>query len=413
MYKMMIVEDEPLARFGIKNTVNWAQYGIKIVAEAANGREGFEMAKLHHPDIIITDVKMPFVNGLEMIKMIRDANITTEFVILSGYGEFEFARVAIENQVVNYLLKPVSNEELVDTVLKVIEKLKSQEVVKKSNYILENSKEEIKRKVIRILVRKYYESIDDLKNQLTMYDSKLIDRGFFVVAVLDEKFELQEATEILFVFESILSEILDGEGIRYICGIYHEKASFLIEASSQSQVEKLVNQALLRYQMVNTQTISSGISTYFEGVDEIHRVYEEAKSVANNGLLKFINSVQRFNGESEIYSPNVLRALNVIHQEYMNDINVSYVSEKLNVSDSYLMHMFKDQLGITFNKILIDTRIREAKMLLKTGEYRVKEVAYKVGFNDEKYFTMIFKKQTGLTPSEFSKKPWSKNLKLV
>ena len=405
MYKMMIVEDEPLARFGIKNTVNWAQYGIKIVAEAANGREGFEMAKIHHPDIIITDVKMPFVNGLEMIKMIRDANITTEFVILSGYGEFEFARVAIENQVVNYLLKPVSNEELVDTVLKVIEKLKSREVVKKSNYILENSKEEIKRKVIRILVRKYYESLDDLKNQLSMYDSKLIDRGFFVVAVLDEKFELQEATEILFVYESILSEILDGEGVRYICGIYHEKASFLIDASSQSQVERLVNQALLQYQMVNTQTISAGISTYFEGVDEIHRVYEEAKSVANNGLLKFINSVQRFNGESEIYSPNVLRALNVIHQEYMNDINVSYVSEKLNVSDSYLMHMFKDQLGITFNKILIDTRIREAKMLLKTGEYRVKEVAYKVGFNDEKYFTMIFKKQTGLTPSEFSKKP--------
>lgn len=413
MYKMMIVEDEPLARFGIKNTVNWAQYGIKIVAEAANGREGFEMAKIHHPDIIITDVKMPFVNGLEMIKMIRDANITTEFVILSGYGEFEFARVAIENQVVNYLLKPVSNEELVDTVLKVIEKLKSREVVKKSNYILENSKEEIKRKVIRILVRKYYESLDDLKNQLSMYDSKLIDRGFFVVAVLDEKFELQEATEILFVYESILSEILDGEGVRYICGIYHEKASFLIDASSQSQVERLVNQALLQYQMVNTQTISAGISTYFEGVDEIHRVYEEAKSVANNGLLKFINSVQRFNGESEIYSPNVLRALNVIHQEYMNDINVSYVSEKLNVSDSYLMHMFKDQLGITFNKILIDTRIREAKMLLKTGEYRVKEVAYKVGFNDEKYFTMIFKKQTGLTPSEFSKKPWLKNLKSV
>ncbi len=405
MYKMMIVEDEPLARFGIKNTVNWAQYGIKIVAEACNGREGFELAKLHHPDIIITDVKMPFVNGLEMIKMIRDANITSEFVILSGYGEFEFARVAIENQVVNYLLKPVSNEELVDTVLKVIEKLKTQEVVKKSNYILENSKEEIKRKVIRILVRKYYESLDDLKNQLTMYDSKLIDRGFFVVAVLDEKFELQEATEILFVFESILSDILEEEGLRYICGIYHEKASFLIDATSQSQVERLVNQALLHYQKVNSQTISSGISTYFEGVDEIHRVYEEAKSVANNGLLKFINSVQRFNGESEIYSPNVLRALNVIHQEYMNDINVSYVSEKLNVSDSYLMHMFKDQLGITFNKILIDTRIREAKMLLKSGEYRVKEVAYKVGFNDEKYFTMIFKKQTGLTPSEYSKKP--------
>jgi two-component system response regulator YesN len=172
----------------------------------------------------------------------------------------------------------------------------------------------------------------------------------------------------------------------------------------QSKLEKIVAAALVKYQAFNTQTISAGISTYFTGVDEVHRVYEEAKSVANNGLLKFINSVQKFNGESEIYSPNVLRALNVIHQEYMNNINVGYVSEKLNVSESYLMHMFKDQLGTTFNKILVDTRIREAKGLLKTGEYRVKEVAYKVGFNDEKYFTLIFKKQTGFTPSEFVKK---------
>lgn len=401
---MIIVEDEPLARHGIKTTIDWAQYGILIVAEASNGLEGFNLAKIHKPDIIITDVKMPLMSGLDMIKNIRDENINTEFIILSGYGEFEFARVAIENQVVNYLLKPISNEELVDTVLKVIEKLKKREVVKKSNYILENSKEEIKRKVIRILVRKYYDSLDDLKNQLDMYDSTLIDHGFFVVAVLDEKFEIQEATEILYIFEAILSEILMAEGYKHICGIYHEKASFIIDAHDQAELEKLVAAALSRYQALHKVTLSVGISTEFTGVDNIHRVYEEAKSVANNGLLKFINSVQRFNGGSEIYSPNVLRALNVIHQEYMTNINVAYVSEKLNVSESYLMHMFKDQLGTTFNKILVDTRIREAKAFLKTGEFRVKEVAYKVGFNDEKYFTLIFKKHTGFTPSEFIKK---------
>jgi len=405
MYKMIIVEDEPLARLGIRTTVNWSQYGIEIVAEASNGREGFELAKLHNPDIIITDVKMPLLSGLDMIKLIRNENIDTEFIILSGYGEFEFARVAIENQVVNYLLKPISNEELIDTVLKVIERLKSQELVKKSNYILENSKEEIKRKVIRILVRKYYNSLEDLQTQLKMYDSKLIDHGIFVVAILDEKFELQETTEILYVFEVLLSKILDEAKVNYICGIYHEKATFIIEMQTQNHIEKLVSDALNKFQSIQTQTLSVGISTNFEGVDNIHRVYEEAKSVANNGLLKFINSVQKFNGESERYSPNVLRALNVIHQEYMKNINVGYVSEKLNVSESYLMHMFKDQLGVTFNKILIDTRIREAKNLLKSGQYRVKEVAYMVGFNDEKYFTTIFKKQTGLTPSEYIKKP--------
>jgi len=401
---MIIVEDEPLARLGIKTTINWEQYGIIIVAEASNGKEGFELAKIHQPDIIITDVKMPIMSGLDMIKNIRSEKINTEFIILSGYGEFEFARVAIENQVVNYLLKPISNEELVDTVLKVIERLKKKDVVIKSNYIIENSKEDIKRKVIRILVRKYYDSLDDLKNQLQMYDSTLIESGCFIVAVLDEKLEMQEATEVLYVFEAILSEMLEDNNIRHICGIYHEKASFVVDVHDQGELEKFVSAALNKYQALKEETLSVGISTVFNGVEDVHRVYEEAKSVANNGLLKFVNSVQRYNGASEIYSPNVLRALNVIHQEYMNNINVNYVSEKLNVSESYLMHMFKDQLGTTFNKILVDTRIREAKSLLKTGEFRVKEVAYKVGFNDEKYFTMIFKRNTGLTPSEFIKK---------
>ena len=154
--------------------------------------------------------------------------------------------------------------------------------------------------------------------------------------------------------------------------------------------------ALNKYQALKEETLSVGISTVFNGVEDVHRVYEEAKSVANNGLLKFVNSVQRYNGASEIYSPNVLRALNVIHQEYMNNINVNYVSEKLNVSESYLMHMFKDQLGTTFNKILVDTRIRES--LLKTGEFRVKEVAYKVGFNDEKIFYNDFQKKHRIHP---------------
>jgi len=73
------------------------------------------------------------------------------------------------------------------------------------------------------------------------------------------------------------------------------------------------------------------------------------------------------------------------------------------------MHMFKNELGTTFNKLLLSVRLEEAKKLLESGKYRVNEVAYMVGFNDEKYFTILFKRNEGITPSQFMKnKQWKK-----
>lgn len=101
------------------------------------------------------------------------------------------------------------------------------------------------------------------------------------------------------------------------------------------------------------------------------------------------------------YSKRLLAIINVIQNEYMNNLKVSHVAEELNVSESFVMHTLQRELHKTFKQILKEMRINEAKKLLHTGRYNIKETAHKVGFKDEKYFSTTFKSMTGVSPSSY------------
>lgn len=121
MIKVMIVDDEPYIRQGLKILINWEQHGFKICEEAASGNEAIKILKKTDIDLVITDIKMPGMDGLELIEYTRE-NIskTVRFIILSGFYEFEYAKKAIKYDVDDYVLKPVQREEL----LKVLEDYK-------------------------------------------------------------------------------------------------------------------------------------------------------------------------------------------------------------------------------------------------------------------------------------------------
>lgn len=110
MIRVLLVEDEELIREGLKLTTPWKEWGMEVVGEAGDGEEGVEKILELKPDIVITDVKMPRMGGLEMIEKLRD-RVSCEYIILSGYDEFAFVKQALHLEVHEYLLKPVDDEE--------------------------------------------------------------------------------------------------------------------------------------------------------------------------------------------------------------------------------------------------------------------------------------------------------------
>lgn len=119
MLKVFLVEDEIVMREGIKNNINWTEEGFEFAGEASDGELAYPLIQKTRPDILITDIKMPFMDGLELSRLIKQEMPDIRIIILSGYDEFEYAKEAINIGITDYLVKPVSGAQLLAAVKKV------------------------------------------------------------------------------------------------------------------------------------------------------------------------------------------------------------------------------------------------------------------------------------------------------
>lgn len=117
MYKLLIADDEKWLKERLAKTIDWESFHISQVATASDGQEAYSHIITQHPDIVITDVRMPILSGLELIRQVREQGLNTHFIIISGYADFNYARQALKMQVADYITKPVRDEELIQCVL--------------------------------------------------------------------------------------------------------------------------------------------------------------------------------------------------------------------------------------------------------------------------------------------------------
>ena len=127
MLKVFLVEDESLIREGLRDEIPWEQYGFRFAGEAADGEMALPLIRKTRPDVLITDIKMPFMDGLSLSKVVHMELPKTKIVIISGYDDFEYARQAIEVGVDQYLLKPITRQAMRKTLLEMKEKIESEQ----------------------------------------------------------------------------------------------------------------------------------------------------------------------------------------------------------------------------------------------------------------------------------------------
>ena len=130
MDRVVVVEDETMARKGIILTIDWSALDCVIVGEAANGEEGAELVKRLSPDLVVTDVKMPRMDGVEMITKLRAEGCQARFIILTAYSDFKYAQSAVKLGVSDYLLKPLKDGDLEQAVTRIIAQLEERDQIR-------------------------------------------------------------------------------------------------------------------------------------------------------------------------------------------------------------------------------------------------------------------------------------------
>lgn len=260
MYRVVVVEDADLLRKGIILTTEWEKVNCEVVGEAENGLVGVERILELQPDIVITDIRMPGLDGIQMIKELQ-GKTDAIFIILSGYSEFEYARSALKLGVADYLMKPIEDDELLITI--------------------NNACQAVKRK----------KEINKIEDRIDKMDDSRI---------------------MLFK--------------EYLIGNDSTKTNYVEEA------------------------------------------------------VKYIQ------------------------KHFQKDINIGDMADDLMISTSHLSRVFKEETGYTIGDYLTNYRMKQACKLLLSSTARIGEVADQIGYKDQRYFSVIFKKIVGTTPSEFKNK---------
>lgn len=191
MNKVVIVEDEEFIRKGMVLATPWSKFNCEVIGEAKNGVEGLELIKKIKPDIVITDVKMPIMDGIIMIKELKNY-VDSEYIIISGYDDFKYAQQAIKLGVKDYLLKPIDDNEFYNTLNKVIDIVKQ----KKEKMRISNSKAKVE------LFNEYtYEKGYDSREKYIIKAVEYIKNNY------NQEIVIKEVAESLFISESYLSRL--------------------------------------------------------------------------------------------------------------------------------------------------------------------------------------------------------------
>ena len=354
--KILIADDEKISREGIRDCVNWSKYDMEVVYCAKDGKEALDYISEHPIDVLITDIRMPVIDGLDLIRQIHNKNTDISVIIVSGYDDFSYAQKAIQFGVSEYLLKPFSIEELVNVLCSISEK-RAQNISR----IHVDSKEK--------------ESFDDSSRGL------FNEIGEEIVAALREN-----DRDMMKNHSKRMYDLFTING--YSLELYKR----MMIKSIHMIVQKI--QKLIDYDLV-----------YFNDAERLMEIadVQNGRDVKERYEL-FLNEIFDYMDmiEDEHSGSLVRRTKQIVLDKYSDkEMTLNNIAERLSVTPNYLGRLFKQQSGTAFSDYVEQVRMMQAQKLLKETNKKIYEVASECGYNDGQYFAKAFKKYTGKTPNRF------------
>lgn len=358
MIRLLIADDETSACNDMIRCIDWDKYGIEIVGVAADGLETCQMIQEQQPDLVLIDIEMPGMSGIEVIQQInREMPRHPSFIIVSGYDDFTYAQQAVELDVDQYLLKPFLPAQLLSAIHRSIEKL---EIIRRKD------------------APGFFLGL-----------SKLWPGGG---STANFSYPAKEERQIIKVIRAGLTEEIDPA-----LDAFWQKAA----CSSADQASVQFSVLLLSIAIVHL-LFDCGISKLPElsfPADSFD-AFGEDEGLPYLRRLAHTAEEQIKAGRSETAAP-ALRAAAYISEHYCEDLSLDSVAQAIFVSPSYLSGCFSQTMGRGFIDYLHHTRMEHAKDLLLHTNLKIYQIAEQVGYSDQKYFAQIFKKMTGRTPSEY------------
>lgn len=416
--KLLLVDDEWFTREGIMEGIPWQSIGVELVEQADDGIHALEAAEKLKPDILLTDVRMPRMNGTELAYKIREKYPKCHIIFMSGYTDKEYMKAAIELSATAYVEKPIDLSELQASIEKTILLLNEERKLDDMKQQLQTSLPVLKHELALQLVSRSA-PFEDLVNCARLIYSDLPLEADFVTVILKPSLPAgQEDGGVVLLFRTLMhaaagrlnrdgfqaiTAVKDDEYIVAHCCLNGKSLSLLVNSC------KRLNEAIAP---VCDIEISLGITV--NGIGNVRASYCSALenwSREEHGfeVRKIIICEQDiWEAQAKAHAvkpkknPAVAEIVAYIENHFEDEgLSLQRIADKMYLTPSYICVIFKEETCATINQYISNIRMDKAKELLKDNRIKVKDVAARVGYSDSNYFTKLFKKQLGLTPNEY------------
>lgn len=403
MLKVIIIDDESMTREGLVKYVDWHKYGFKVFGEAADGLQGLELAKQVQPDLAICDIRMPHMDGIELVKNMKKIAPDCKVVFLSGYTDKEYLKSAIKLDVVDYLEKPVNMDELSLLLTKVrnehsseIDRINNKNKLKAkmdqgNQYLLNSIIERL------ISARKYNKDTLELlmKHMGISFPLNGVYRVVLIKDCLEENFPL---------ITRKLKETMDDNNLTMLIGTRNDEVLVIHAHEIENKsLENYYNNIFSNLSKNHGIEVEIGLGKKVMSFEELHYSYQDAMDAIEWEGYKNKNTLVHLDGFDN--SISVVRdAERYIADNFDSNLTIKDIADEVYLTPQYLCKVFKTATGNTINSHITDMRMDKAKELLLDRNLKLYEVAAQVGYRDANYFARVFKRYFDMNPSEYREK---------
>ncbi|MDO3412700.1 response regulator [Saccharibacillus sp. CPCC 101409] len=418
--KVLIVDDETHVREAIRLLIDWDRYEPAEVLEAANGSEAIALIERHAPQIVLTDMIMPAGGGLDLLEWISRSAPDTKTLVISGHGDFSFARQTLRYGGMDYLLKPIDPDQLNESFARAVESWRVGEENRRK--LLAQAMEVNRFKPV------YRDKLcSDLLGGPAARETAARElAGEFGLGTPAETTVVRSAVlgiggedsplwrkygsrpELLFfTLANVANEVLGRgrEGYAFRSSGREREVAIFFWSGAAHAAEKLerMNDG---FEGVLGEPLHIGLGGCADGLAEgLRASYLQAEEALRRPDPPAADRfVHRFEENSRVDGggPGPMEQIAAyVRDHYREEVTLQGLAERFFLSREYISRRFKREFGLNVFDYLADVRLDRAKRLLLDSELRVVRIAELVGYQDEKYFSRVFKKATGQTPNEF------------
>lgn len=445
MYRLLIADDEALEREGLELIITRAMPGTFEIVHADNGRKAIQLAEQYRPDIVLMDIKMPGIQGLEALQEIRAMNSQVKMALVTAYDYFAYAKQALTLGAKDYIVKPAKQEQIIGLITKLVQELDQE----RSKRYMELS---LRDKVSQLLPLVENELAMMLMNdqvldwnveQMAEFAEFSPQRGYaIVIALPDRSHDGEQGSRLQ--KERVYQTVKSFIALQLPCivsPIVHDHMAIFVRMEAGAMYSKgetmswgdRLHQLLYGTEHLPVRigfgSLKHGIralrASYLEAVwaakcgmtDVVHYEDIPAPSVGSepermerlasirNGLAdqSAVQAVMRqVRSRREQEAGSVMeQAKAFVHEHFQDNISMEEVAEQVHLSPFYFSKLFKQHFGETFTDYITQLRIAHARTLIEQNRLSLKEICFEVGYKDPNYFSRVFKKVTGVAPTEY------------